>query len=359
MIALRRLGITARVVRPGYSRSLDHFVASADRPIDILFAGTHTLRRTRYLAAAARVLARHECRLELVGPDDGSDTGIISRGGSAVAAHAEQSGHQPACRGDEPQLEWREALEAIHAGAVFVSEHSSGIAPLTPGEHLLVAGPDALPYVAETLLRDPERLARMRSAAYERVSTWIPFALSVSVLRALIVELVGEPVPTVVGPGPPPDAPLSCGGQQRSVWFHSQRGGSRPHKHPCHVGPRPEASVTALVVADGRDGLTWTLDSVRAQPGVAARDPRRDHAYCAGVRGARSGGPPGIPTRLYALWRPTTVSARLATGDWMRLTASFAWSWIPVSRFTPDSCQFSRRRWTTTRRRRARTASRR
>ena len=86
-------------------------------------------------------------------------------------------------------------LDAIHAGAVVVTEHSSGIAPLVAGEHLLVASADSLPFVAESLVRDPERLAALRTAAYERLSSWIPFALPVAVLRAAIVELVGEPVP--------------------------------------------------------------------------------------------------------------------------------------------------------------------
>ena len=43
-------------------------------------------------------------------------------------------------------------------------------------------------------MRDPERLAALRTAAYERLSTWLPFALPVAVLRAAIVELVGEPI---------------------------------------------------------------------------------------------------------------------------------------------------------------------
>jgi hypothetical protein len=78
---------------------------------------------------------------------------------------------------------------------VVVTEHSSGIAPLNPGQHLLVAGADALPYVVEDLLGDGQRVARLRSQAYERLTNWIPYALSVAVLRAAIVELVGEPVP--------------------------------------------------------------------------------------------------------------------------------------------------------------------
>ena len=100
-------------------------------------------------------------------------------------------------------FDWRGALDAIHAGAVFVSEHASGVSPLVRGEHLLTASADALPYVVEGLLADESRLARIRTQAYERLSAWIPYALSVAVLRAAIVELVGEPVPAGAGLGTP------------------------------------------------------------------------------------------------------------------------------------------------------------
>ncbi len=197
MIGLRRLGITARLVRPGYSRALDHFDASAGRPIDILFAGSRTPRRTCYLAAAAPVLARYNSHVHWVTPGDGDGSGTSS-GDEWWSLLTQSKVMINLHRGDERQLEWRRALDAIHAGAVLVSEHSTGLTPLTPGEHLLVARAEALPYVAEVLLRDPQRLSATRSAAYERVSTWVPFALSVSVLRALIVELVGEPLPEIV-----------------------------------------------------------------------------------------------------------------------------------------------------------------
>ncbi len=182
MIGLRRLGITARLVRPGYSRALDHYDATAQRPIDILFIGSDTPRRARYLGAAAPVLARHASQVHHAPPAD-RWWPLLTQSKVVINLH----------RGEARRLEWRRALDAIHAGAVLVSEHSTGLAPLTPGEHLLVAGPEAVPYVAEALVRDPDRLAAMRSAAYDRLSTWVPFALSVSVLRALIVELVGEP----------------------------------------------------------------------------------------------------------------------------------------------------------------------
>ena len=93
-------------------------------------------------------------------------------------------------------------LDAIHAGAVVVTEHSSAIAPLVPGVDVLVASPDALPYVLETALGNPDLLERLRANAYERIRASLPFALSVSVFRAAAVELLGRPVS--------PGASLGC-----------------------------------------------------------------------------------------------------------------------------------------------------
>ena len=119
-------------------------------------------------------------------------------------------------------------LDAIHAGAVVVSEHATGLAPLEPGTHLLVAAADALPYVADHLLSDPDRLAQLREQAYERLSTWIPYALPVSILRAAIVELVGEALPdaTRCSRSPAPDP----------------RAARRPPADP----PRPDCRADAL-----------------------------------------------------------------------------------------------------------------
>ena len=62
---MHRLGIPARLIRPGYSKSLDRFDPAAPRPIDVMFLGTHSLRRTKYLSGAARVLSRHNCLLQI------------------------------------------------------------------------------------------------------------------------------------------------------------------------------------------------------------------------------------------------------------------------------------------------------
>ncbi len=63
VLALSRLGIRARLLRPGYTRIHDHFDPDAERPIDVLFLGARTPRRTRYLDAAAPVLQRMSCEV--------------------------------------------------------------------------------------------------------------------------------------------------------------------------------------------------------------------------------------------------------------------------------------------------------
>ncbi len=96
--------------------------------------------------------------------------------------------------GEDRSVDWPGVLDAIHAGAVVVTEHSTQIAPLVPGEQLIAASSDALAHVARALLRDPARLQTIREAAHARLRDWIPYALWASILRAAVVELIGEPV---------------------------------------------------------------------------------------------------------------------------------------------------------------------
>jgi Glycosyl transferase family 2 len=191
--ALTRRGIPARVMRPGYSDALDRFEPDAERTVDMTFIGSSTARRTQALARGAAVLSRYSTAIHLI--DRSSCNGgtvsvvqdkwsLLTQSKIVLNLHC----------GESVDLEWRRVLDAIHAGAVVVSEHSTSLAPLVAGEHLLVASADAVPFVAEALLRDPERMSRIRTQAYERLRSWMPFALPVSVLRATLVELVGEPV---------------------------------------------------------------------------------------------------------------------------------------------------------------------
>jgi Glycosyl transferase family 2/Glycosyl transferases group 1 len=193
---LHRAGVPARTLRPGYSRLRDRFDPDADRSIDVAFLGTYSERRARVLSRCAPILSRHNCLIQLVDSEYANAAGstsfiaeskydLLARTRVVINLH----------RDDAPYVEWLRALEAMHCGAVVVSEHASGLAPFEPGEHLIVAGPESLPFVVEAVLRDRELQQRVRERAYERLSSWLPFALSIGVLRAALVELVGNPIP--------------------------------------------------------------------------------------------------------------------------------------------------------------------
>jgi hypothetical protein len=200
----RQAGIPARHLKPGYSKLLDRFDPEAERDIEVLFLGAHTRRRTKVLNGWARVLARHNCYLLLSDnsrPNVEASTSFLAEGKWDLLTRAKVLLNIH--RGDEPYFEWLRVLDGIHAGAVVVTEHSGGIAPLVAGEHLLAASAESLPYVVEAALRDEARLQRLRTQAYERIRTWMPVALSVSVLRAAAVEIVGRPIPAAASLGRP------------------------------------------------------------------------------------------------------------------------------------------------------------
>lgn len=192
---LHRLGIAARLLRPGYVAGWDRFDSGAQRPIDVIFQAERSARRTSHLAAAADILARHMCVVEL--RDDPSDPGVTS-GEARRVLLAQAKIALGLHRTDEAQLDWLSAVEAMHCGAVVVSEHATGVPPFVAGEHLLVASAAALPHVVEAALRDEGRLSRLRAQAHERLRDWLPLSASVGVLRAALVELVGRPVPAGV-----------------------------------------------------------------------------------------------------------------------------------------------------------------
>ena len=186
--AMRRLGIDARPLKPGYAPSRDHYDPDAPRPIDVTFIGTHSLRRTELLRRYAPMLAHLQCELRLTEPEGDRPSALgperwalLSR--SKILVNLHQDG--------ESCFETLHAMDAIHAGAVVVSEHSSGVGALEPGRHLLVGDADSLPFLVEGLLAHEPRLRQMRAAAYERLRSWLPFALSAAIFRAAVIEVLG------------------------------------------------------------------------------------------------------------------------------------------------------------------------
>lgn len=191
---LERRGIRTRLLRPGYSRYLDCFDREAERSVDVALVGGGGGRGGAYLTGIRPVLARHDLTLEVLDAlpgSGGASSPSLQRQATLARTKVMISLHDD---DDGGRLDWLSAVAAIEAGAVVVTEHCSGMTPLVAGEHLLVAGPESAPYVATALLRDEARLAGLRERAYDRVSRWLPFALPISVLRAALVELVGQPL---------------------------------------------------------------------------------------------------------------------------------------------------------------------
>ena len=79
----------------------------------------------------------------------------------------------------------------------MVTEHSSGIVSLGSGSTSVRRGACSLPYVVEALLRPTNNvwLSFVRKLI-ERLTTGCRTHVPVSVLRAAVVEVVGEPLPS-------------------------------------------------------------------------------------------------------------------------------------------------------------------
>lgn len=190
-----RAGIHAQHLQVGYTPRWDRFDRDRDRDIDVVFLGCHSPRRARHLGAYGHALSRYSCHIQLSDnsrPNTGSSTSFMADEKWDLLARAKLliNLHQ----GDEPYFEWLRALDAMHCGAVVLSEHSSGIAPLVPGRHLFVGHPESLGQMADALLRDAERLDAVRRQAYDFIRSSMPFAASAAALAGTVRALVTRPV---------------------------------------------------------------------------------------------------------------------------------------------------------------------
>ena len=141
-----------------------------ERPVDVLHLGAVNERRLRALAGYAGTLWPRRTRL-LIPPESpktreradfllGEAKWDCLRSAKILLnLHRQESAY----------FEWVRVLEAICNGCVLVSEHSPDSEPLVPGEHFVSGTLENLALLADHLLRDEERLAAMRLAAYDHV----------------------------------------------------------------------------------------------------------------------------------------------------------------------------------------------
>ncbi len=191
----RERGLPARHLQIGYTPRWDHFDADRERDIDVLFLGAQTSRRLRYLAGYGRTLSRWNCHLQLSdnsAPNVGASPGFVTDAKWDLLTRAKVliNVHQ----GDSPYFEWLRALDAIHSGAVIVSEHSLGIEPLVARHHLFVGHAEALGVIADGVLRDPDLQGKVRRTVYDFVRNSLPLSSSAAELAAVAGELAGRPL---------------------------------------------------------------------------------------------------------------------------------------------------------------------
>jgi len=193
---LRRRGVRAEHFRLGYSAFWDawHGDDRAERPFDVVHLGAVNPRRLQALAGYAGTLWPHETRL-LVPPEKPKTEEradflmgeakweLLASAKTLLNLHRQESAY----------FEWVRVLEAVSNGCVVVSEHAADADPLVPGEHFVSGTLENLAFLADGLLRDEDRLASMRTAAYDLVRTELPMRPAAERLAGLAERLARSP----------------------------------------------------------------------------------------------------------------------------------------------------------------------
>jgi hypothetical protein len=187
---MHRRGVPSRHFVLGYRPVWDEIDPGLERDIDVLHLGTADEPRLRQLAPVAAQLAT--CRTELylaphepmTSPRPYFVTGaekraLLRRSRLLLNVHREGAS----------AFEWVRALDAIANGCVVLTTPSSGIDPLVPGEHVLVADPSRIGLVALAALEDPNRLAAMAHAARGVCRDRLDMVESASQLLELATEV--------------------------------------------------------------------------------------------------------------------------------------------------------------------------
>jgi hypothetical protein len=194
--ALRRRGVQAEHFRLGYSSFWDRWDGDGNVPrtIDVVHLGAVNDRRLRALAGYAATLWPRRTRIhvppEAAKPGERDDFLLgEAKWRLLLSAKTLLNLH----RQEGPYFEWVRVLESIANGCVVVSEHSADCAPLVPGEHFVSGTLESLALLADGLLRDEERLAATRLAAYDLVRRELPMQPAAERLVAMAETLVRSP----------------------------------------------------------------------------------------------------------------------------------------------------------------------
>jgi hypothetical protein len=209
--AYRAEGVAASLLELGYTRLWDRVESAGltrdrrghpspadarDRDIDILFLGRLTSRRAAALASYAGIFERFRCHIAL-----SDNSRPHAAGGAAFVAGEDKRDLLARSKvllnihgDDEPYFEWLRVAEAICGGCAVVSEHSSDIAPLTWGRHVVTGQVGSLGLLCAWLAQDDDRREPMCREAYRLLRDERPLSKAVRDLAQAGCEADSAPI---------------------------------------------------------------------------------------------------------------------------------------------------------------------
>lgn len=326
--ALRSLGVDARRLPLGWTQDRDRWHRQAhERPVDLVFLGDATPRRIDAIARDAHLLADHRCELRffrsdrVVRPGRAGFLTVDDRVSLLARSRVLLNIH----RGERPYLEWVRVLDALVNGCALVSELSTDLSPLVPGQHLLHAPVEHLVVEAAALLAAEHRRRRMAEAAYDLVRS----TLSMPDLVSRALDDLPAPAPAAAAhpsPGvpvtapdePPPDEGQDVGEARASLADPEPLPPVDVVDAPGLADHHPDVSVVVVArdrAGDLRDAVTAALACAAWPEGaevvvvdVASRD--RTRAVAEELLRRH----PWAPLRIVGMVRPAPADVAAAVG---------------------------------------------
>lgn len=340
LVELSRRGISAEHFQLGYVPDWDKWHGvNRKRGTDVVYMGTADPRRMAILAANAEQLAGLRCEL-LIPPHEPmtANRSDFLTADSKWRLLADSTVMLNLHREGKVAFEWVRGLEAIINGCLVVTEPSSGLGPLRPGEHLLIAEPQDLGVVVRAALTDPDLVRTITSNAYDLCRTELTMAASAERLAEMAERLHRETPLTSLACGSlhvrqdllrslsrPKDAlpPLALwvpsvqqfptGDRAGETWLLTELAqlADLRNKHAVttvvsrgETVPDPKGPLVDVICVQGAGDGPWqltarsTAETTRAALHLARQEVRASNGFAVARQPATEGPPRGLTTLL-------------------------------------------------------------